>query len=58
MHQENSSPGVLKGGDGPPVVLLHGPGEFTAKWMPVIPDLLATHRVVAPDAPHEGHGRV
>ena len=45
---------VLEGGAGPPVVLLHGPGEFAAKWFTVIPDLVATHRVIAPDLP--GHG--
>jgi pimeloyl-ACP methyl ester carboxylesterase len=45
---------VLEGGAGPPVVLLHGPGEFAAKWFAVIPDLVATHRVIAPDLP--GHG--
>jgi pimeloyl-ACP methyl ester carboxylesterase len=44
---------VLEGGAGPPVVLLHGPGEFAAKWFTVIPDLIATHRVIAPDLP--GH---
>lgn len=48
------STAVLVGGDGPPVVLLHGPGEYAAKWMRVIPDLATTHRVVAPDLP--GHG--
>jgi pimeloyl-ACP methyl ester carboxylesterase len=49
------STAVLEGGgDGPPVVLLHGPGEFAAKWMRVIPELVKTHRVVAPDLP--GHG--
>ncbi len=48
------STSVLEGGDGPPVVLLHGPGEFAAKWLRVIPDLVTTHRVVAPDLP--GHG--
>src|SRR2546426_5235390 len=48
------STAVLEGGDGPPVVLLHGPGEFAAKWMRVIPDLVTTHRVIAPDLP--GHG--
>ena len=30
------------------------PGEFAANWMRVIPDLVTTHRVVAPDLP--GHG--
>jgi pimeloyl-ACP methyl ester carboxylesterase len=48
------STAVLEGGDGPPIVLLHGPGEYAAKWMRVIPDLAKTHRVVAPDLP--GHG--
>jgi pimeloyl-ACP methyl ester carboxylesterase len=45
---------VLEGGDGPPLVLLHGPGEFAALWGHVIPDLVTTHRVIAPDLP--GHG--
>ena len=45
---------VLEGGEGAPVVLLHGPGEFAATWLRVIPDLAATHRVVVPDLP--GHG--
>lgn len=48
------STAVLEGGDGPPLVLLHGPGEFAALWGHVIPDLVTTHRVIAPDLP--GHG--
>jgi pimeloyl-ACP methyl ester carboxylesterase len=48
------STAVLEGGSGPPVVLLHGPGEFAGKWLRVIPDLVKTHRVIAPDLP--GHG--
>lgn len=48
------STAVLEGGAGPPVVLLHGPGEYGAKWMRVIPELVKTHRVIAPDLP--GHG--
>ena len=48
------STAVLEGGDGQPVVLLHGPGEFAATWMRVIPDLVSSHRVIAPDLP--GHG--
>lgn len=45
---------VLEGGQGPPLVLLHGAGEFAATWARVIPDLLRTHRLVVPDLP--GHG--
>lgn len=45
---------VLQGGDGPPVVLLHGPMGYAAHWMGVIPGLAQTHTVIAPDLP--GHG--
>ncbi|MFJ9823904.1 alpha/beta fold hydrolase [Streptomyces sp. NPDC101160] len=45
---------VLEGGDGPPIVLLHGQGEFAAVWLNVVPDLVRTHRVIVPDLP--GHG--
>jgi len=45
---------VLEGGDGPPIILLHGPGEFALTWLRVIPDLVGTHRVIVPDLP--GHG--
>jgi pimeloyl-ACP methyl ester carboxylesterase len=48
------STAVLIGGDGPPIVLLHGPGEFALTWLRVIPELMRTHRVVVPDLP--GHG--
>jgi len=52
------STAVLEGGDGPPVVLLHSSGEFAALWMRVIPDLVTTHRVVAPDLPGHGASRM
>jgi pimeloyl-ACP methyl ester carboxylesterase len=52
------STAVLEGGDGPPIVLLHGPGEFAAKWLRVIPDLVRSHRVVAPDLPAHGASEV
>ena len=45
---------VLEAGAGPAMVLLHGPGEYAAKWLRVIPDLASTHHVIAPDLP--GHG--
>jgi pimeloyl-ACP methyl ester carboxylesterase len=45
---------VLEGGAGPPLVLLHGAGEFAGLWLRVVPGLAAGHRVVAPDLP--GHG--
>jgi pimeloyl-ACP methyl ester carboxylesterase len=48
------STAVLEGGEGPPIVLLHGPGEFAAKWMRVIPALVAGHSVIAPDLPAHG----
>jgi pimeloyl-ACP methyl ester carboxylesterase len=52
------STAVLQGGDGPPLVLLHGPGGSAADWMQVLPALLATHRVVAPDLPGHGSSQV
>ncbi len=45
---------VLEGGAGPPVMLLHGPGESAVNWRWTMPDLVATHRVVAPDLPAHG----
>lgn len=48
------STAVLEGGDGPPMVLLHGPGGNAAHWMQVLPPLMATHRVIAPDLPGQG----
>ncbi len=48
------STAVLESGEGPPVVLLHGPGEFALTWLRVIPELAESHRAVARDLP--GHG--
>ena len=50
------STSVLEGGGGPPMVLLAG--EFATVWMRVIPDLVTTHRVVAPDLPGLGASEV
>ncbi len=48
------STAVLEAGEGPPIVLLHGPGEFAARWFRILPELATTHRVVAPDLPDHG----
>jgi pimeloyl-ACP methyl ester carboxylesterase len=48
------STAVLEGGDGPPLVLLHGPAGNATHWMDVIPGLTGSHRVIVPDLP--GHG--
>jgi pimeloyl-ACP methyl ester carboxylesterase len=50
------STAVLEGGAGPPIVLLQG--EFAAVWMRVIPELVTTHRVIAPDLPGLGASEV
>src|SRR5699024_10700614 len=48
------STAVLVGGQGPPVILLHGPGETSLWWMRVIPKLVKTHRVIVADLPGLG----
>lgn len=45
---------VLEGGDGDPILFLHGPGESAAKWLRIVPDLVRTNRVIAPDLPAHG----
>ncbi|HEY1286611.1 MAG TPA: alpha/beta fold hydrolase [Solirubrobacterales bacterium] len=49
---------VLGGGEGPPVVLLHGPGESAVKWMSILPALTRTNTVLAPDLPAHGETEV
>ncbi len=46
---------ILETGDGPPFVLLHGPGEFKERWIRILRALSRTHSVIAPDFP--GHGQ-
>jgi len=40
--------------DAPPVILLHGLGATNASMLPVLADLAADHRVLAPDSPGFG----
>ncbi|HEX2028028.1 MAG TPA: alpha/beta fold hydrolase [Nitriliruptorales bacterium] len=48
------STNVMEGGEGPPMILLHGQGEYWAVWLTVVRDLVRTHRVIVADLP--GHG--
>jgi pimeloyl-ACP methyl ester carboxylesterase len=43
------------GGEGPPVVLVHGLGGTVENWRGIAPALVQNHRVLVPDLP--GHGR-
>jgi pimeloyl-ACP methyl ester carboxylesterase len=52
------STAVLEAGDGPPVVLLHGQGGWSGMWLPVVGDLMTTHRVIAADLPGLGASEV
>jgi pimeloyl-ACP methyl ester carboxylesterase len=52
------STAVLEAGGGPPMILLHGPGEFAESWLRVVPDLMTTHRIIAPDLPGHGASKV
>src|SRR5918997_2918464 len=52
------STSLLEGGEGPPLVLLHGQGGFAAMWGRVIPYLVGSHHVVAPDLPGLGLSEV
>ena len=45
---------VLSAGAGSPIVLLHGPGEFSDRFARIIPGLAAEHRVIAPTSPATG----
>jgi len=49
---------LLTGGEGAPVVLLHGPGESAVKWRAVLPGLIAASRAIAPDLPAHGESEV
>src|SRR2546429_6037312 len=43
------------GGDGPPLLLVHGLGGAASNWTELVPLLARRHRLLVPDLP--GHGR-
>jgi len=47
----------LQGGEGPPVVLLHGGGSDSRQWIPNLEALARHHLVYAPDLPGFGSSR-
>ncbi|MDT0322442.1 alpha/beta fold hydrolase [Streptomyces millisiae] len=47
--------GPPAGGQGPPLLLVHGWGGDGEDWAPLLPSLTPHHRVLVPDLP--GHGR-
>jgi len=55
LELAGSSTVVLEGGDGPPLLLLHGGIESGgAYWAPVVSGLAQSHRLVVPDIPGLG----
>lgn len=44
----------VESGQGSPLLLLHGLGGSHEMWLPIIPDLARSYRVIAAD--HRGHG--
>jgi len=58
LDVNGASTALLEGGEGPPLVLLHGVGSFALEWGLVIPELVRSHRVVAPDLPGLGESAV
>lgn len=48
------STALLEGGEGPDMLLLHGPAAYGASWHQALRKLVTRHHVIAPDLP--GHG--
>ena len=51
------STAVLEGGEGAPILLLHGPAANATHWRGVIERLVTHHRVIVPDLPAHGESQ-
>jgi pimeloyl-ACP methyl ester carboxylesterase len=49
---------VDTGGDGPPLLLIHGLGGVWQNWLLTIPGFMGSHRVIAPDLPGFGESEM
>jgi pimeloyl-ACP methyl ester carboxylesterase len=49
---------LLEGGDGPPLVLIHGQGGFAEIMMPLVRMTADRYRVIVPDLPGMGRSRI
>lgn len=52
------STSLLEGGDGPPLVLIHGQGGFAEMMMPLVRMTADRYRVIVPDLPGMGRSRI
>jgi pimeloyl-ACP methyl ester carboxylesterase len=58
MDLAGISTAILEGGQGPPMILLHGPGENATWWIQAIPFLVDRYKVIIPDLPGHGASKV
>jgi pimeloyl-ACP methyl ester carboxylesterase len=54
VERDGATLRVLEGGEGPPLVLVHGRGNAATSWYPLLPELARTRRVLAVDLPGFG----
>jgi pimeloyl-ACP methyl ester carboxylesterase len=55
LHRRGARLCYAIGGDGPPLVLVHGLGGTIENWRAIGPPLATSHRVLVPDLPGHGH---
>ncbi len=58
LDVEGVSTSLLEGGDGPPIVLIHGQGGFAEIMAPFVQMTVDRYRVIAPDLPGMGRSTI